>query len=231
MSDLEKTEFNSLLLRTFSRRIGKTLSAIQKNMLDNKLPTFLFDENIFANQTNAGIILEIGIGMGEHFINQAKLNPNNLFIGAEVYLNGVANALKIAEKDNINNFKLWPNDIDMIIDKIPNNSLSGIYILFPDPWPKRKQNKKRMLNETRFNLFKDKLHPNGFFTFATDIDDYFSQVFNLITQDNNFKIANYNFLQPHAGYVKTKYNEKAIQAGRQAQFITAVKISSKQLLD
>ena len=66
------------------------------------------------------------------------INPENLYIGVEVYLNGIASFLKLVAKSQNDNFLIWPNDLDMILKDIPNRSLEGIYVLFPDPWHKRR---------------------------------------------------------------------------------------------
>ena len=79
-------------------------------------------------------------------VSTNSLNPDNLYVGVEVYLNGVANFLKLATQKDNNNFFIWPNDLDMILQDIPDRSLDGIYILFPDPWHKRRYLKKRLLN-------------------------------------------------------------------------------------
>lgn len=218
-----------MLNRSFSRRIGKSLSDLQKQLLDNMLPQHLFTIEklneklkIFAHdrtdQANNKLFLEIGFGMGEHFVHQAKLNPDSIFIGAEVYLNGVANVLKLASQNNISNFLLWPDDLDLILNEMPECSLSGIYILFPDPWPKRKQHKKRILNKKRLEILRSKLAIGGLINFASDIDDYFDKTKELIEQDGNFEVINSNFT-PHDTYIMTKYHHKALSEGRNARFL------------
>ncbi|MFY9589333.1 bifunctional peptide chain release factor N(5)-glutamine methyltransferase PrmC/tRNA (guanosine(46)-N7)-methyltransferase TrmB [Rickettsia endosymbiont of Halotydeus destructor] len=208
------------LNRSYARRIGKSLSSLQQNLLDTELPKHLFSPEKIKSEKRK-IFLEIGFGMGEHFIHQAKNNPEALFIGAEVYLNGVANALKLAQEQNVTNFLLWPNNLDLILYKLPNKILEGIYILFPDPWPKNKQKKKRILNKERLNILQSKLKTNGSFVFASDIEDYFNETLKLIQQNPNFKIINSDYSQPHDNYIITKYHQKAINEGRKAKFIKA----------
>ncbi|KJV92795.1 protein-(glutamine-N5) methyltransferase, release factor-specific [Rickettsia bellii str. RML Mogi] len=211
------------LNRSYARRIGKSLSGIQQNLLDNELPKYLFSkekligknynsckiksnytkfnlekskesvsrgaerikirehlrtykEDVANFSSSTSIFLEIGFGMGEHFINQAKMNPDKLFIGVEVYLNGVANVLKLAEEQNITNFLLFPNNLDFILHDLPNNSLDRIYILFPDPWIKNRQKKKRILNKERLTILQTKLKNKGSLIFTSDIENYFEEV-------------------------------------------------------
>jgi release factor glutamine methyltransferase len=214
----------TLFNRTFGRRIGKSLSNIQKDLIENELPKYAFTLESLAKNKYEKTILEIGFGMGEHFVHQMSLDMASLFIGAEVYLNGVANVLKQTGEQNINNFLIWPEDIDLILANLPAESLDGIYILFPDPWHKRRYMKKRLLNAERLELLKTKLKPNGFLVFASDIDDYFDSAKNLIHKDPDLSIQNSDFLTPHKGYIKTKYHQKAEESGRTPQFLYASKL-------
>lgn len=208
------------LNRSFSRRIGKSLSTLQKELLEFELPKYLFVSNRINKYKNA--VLEIGFGMGEHFIHQAKLNSETLFIGAEPYLNGVANVLKLAQEHQVENFLLWPDDLDIILNDLPNEFLDGIFILFPDPWPKRKQNKKRILNNIRLDIFKSKLKNQGFLVFASDIENYFDASKILVTSDSSFKLIDENFEIPHKNYIITKYHQKAIANDRVPKFLKAM---------
>ncbi len=206
-------------LRSFSRRIGKRLSQSQKKIMEETLPKFLVNqENPISSIESKDIILEIGIGMAEHFINQCKLAPSKFFIGCEPYLNGIANCLKLAADNDITNFRLWPDDADLILKNIPPSSLDKIYLLFPDPWPKTKQKKRRFGQIDRIKLLKDLLKKDGEFIFASDIEDYFTDILSIAISlgfADNSKISN----SPHEGYIQTKYHSKAIEEGRQAKFL------------
>ena len=206
--------------KTFARRIGKRLSDCNKELLAKVLPKYEFSSKRFVSNAKKTKILEIGFGMGEHLFHQSTLNPDILYVGVEVYLNGVANFLKLITQTNNDNFFIWPNDLDMMLQDIPDHSLDGIYILFPDPWHKRRYLKKRLVNQDRLNIFKLKLKQGGFIDFASDIEDYFEDVKKLFTQDNQL-IINTNFLVPHEGYVTTKYHRKAIKENRLVQFLQA----------
>jgi release factor glutamine methyltransferase len=218
------------LNRSFSRRIGKTLSALQKDLLESRLPTFLINKESLDNirKQDKEIYLEVGFGMGEHFVHQTKNKPDAIFIGIEVYLNGVANVLKLAQEDNITNFLLWADDLDLILDIFPDNLLSGIYILFPDPWPKRSQNKKRILNKDRLELLQRKLRSSGFLIFASDIDDYFEVAKNAIESNGNFIVTENQetvesgYTNYHDNYIPTKYHKKAEESGRTPRFLRSV---------
>ncbi|MFK7974210.1 MAG: hypothetical protein AB8B66_05060 [Rickettsiaceae bacterium] len=204
--------------KTFGRRIGKSLTATNKRVLQEVLPKYLYTLEKINTSSQKKIYLEIGFGMGEHFIHQILSNPDNLYIGAEVYLNGVANVLKNLSSDN---FLIWPDDIDLILSDLLNNSISGVYILFPDPWHKRKYLPKRLLNQNRLNLLKNKLTDDGFISFASDIEDYFASSQRLLT-NNNFVPISQDYSKAYDGYINTKYHNKAIKEERKVQFITSV---------
>lgn len=208
---------HQILNRSFARRVGKKLSQLKQDLVDEQLPKRTFTPEKLKNSKLEKNFLEIGFGMGEHFVHQLTSNPGNLYIGAEVYINGVASALK--QIHTLDNFMLWPNDFDMIMNEIPANSLDGIYVLFPDPWHKNRALKKRIFNQTRLLAFKKMLKKNGFIAFASDIEDYFEDARELIEKDPDLTIQNTDSSIPHPGYIQTKYHSKAIKEGRRAQFV------------
>jgi release factor glutamine methyltransferase len=199
-----------VLNRSFSRRIGKHLSQLQMGLLEDKLPQCKVDKENPTNKAQYAqeIFLEIGFGMGEHIANQASLNREVHYIGCEPYMNGVANLLKIATQDKLNNISIWPDDVDIILNNIPSNSLRGVYILFPDPWPKARHLKRRIVNPIRLKIIQEKLQANGVIYFASDIYDYVDQVKELM-KEFGFKQINIDEFTPHAGYIQTKYHSKA----------------------
>ncbi|MCC2646918.1 MAG: hemK [Rickettsiaceae bacterium] len=219
-----KTE-GDRLNRSFSRRIGKHLSKLQQNLLDETLPNFKIDAGnplSYAKSFNK-IFLEIGFGMGEHLINQANLNKDAHYIGCEPYMNGVANLLKLAASEGVNNFSVWPDDVDIVLSAIPNNSLDGVYILFPDPWPKNRQQKRRLANPIRMKMIREKLKPNGIVYFASDIYDYVDQLKKFMTNDFGFEFITQDEFSPHLGYIQTKYHSKAKENAIKPRFIQFMK--------
>lgn len=218
------TPYKNKLNKTFARRIGKSLTMTDKYSLENILPKYLYNREKLIG-CGKKIYLEIGFGAGEHFIHQVQTNPQNLYIGAEVYLNGVAKVLtRIRETSGEKelNVMIWPDDIDLILTDLPNDSLEGVYILFPDPWHKRKYLPRRLVNSERLNKIKDKLTNGAFVFFASDIDDYFKLAHDLFNNDPQFSFKTENFSTPHDHYIQTKYHQKADLEGRKSQFITAI---------
>lgn len=222
MSSLQGESYKQKNFKTFSRRSGKTLTNLSKATLAELLPIYTYTTDKLDKSKYKQTFLEIGFGMGEHFVSQISNNKESLIIGAEVFINGVARTLKLLKNLQGTNFLIWPDDVDILLEQIPDHSLDGIYILFPDPWPKRRDLQKRLVNSQRLETMKKKLKNSGFISFASDIEDYFLLAKKLFKNDSAFSLKTEDFTIPHDGYITTKYHLKAKKEGREAQFITAV---------
>ena len=209
------------LNKSFARRIGKSLSQFQQDLLANELPKFLLGP-LCNDLTQKRYIAEIGIGMGDHFIARAAAVPDAIHIGFEPYLNGVANSLKLALEQNVTNILLWPDDVDLILDKLPDSFLDELYILFPDPWPKLRHHKRRIINAARLKLFASKLKPQGLLHFGSDIDHYFDSARSQVIGSGYFEEISAS-AQPPKGYIKTRYHMKAEEESRTPRFLHARK--------
>jgi len=111
---------------------------------------------------------EIGFGGGEHLAYRADLLPDHGFIGAEPFVNGVAQALTHIEEQRLANVRLHMGDALEVLARVPDGALAMIYLLHPDPWPKAKHAKRRMMNDGPLQMFARKLKPGGEFRFGTD---------------------------------------------------------------
>lgn len=206
--------------KSFARRIGKSLSNLQKSLLAQELPTYTVDP---SNIGHAEYIAEIGIGSSEHFIERAKLQTNSIHIGFEPYLNGVANCLKLIKDYDIQNVKLWADDVHLILDKLPDKIFSEVYILFPDPWPKARHHKRRLLNADSLEIIASKMNQKAILYFVSDIEDYFDEAHKIILSSTLFNRISITD-QAYTNYVKTKYHLKAEAEGRKPMFLRAEKL-------
>src|SRR3982751_767763 len=120
-------------LSSFGRMHSKHVSANQKKLFENLLPLLKFDP---AHMPNAPLWLEIGYGGGEHLLYQAENNPQIFFVGCEVFDKGIAQMLQKIEKSKVRNVHLFTDDARLLLEKIPDESIDKVFILFPDPWPK-----------------------------------------------------------------------------------------------
>jgi len=161
------------LNRLYGRSQGKPLRARQQGLVDNLLPQIavpadgpVTSERLFGD--DRPLHFEIGFGGGEHLAYRADLLPDHGFIGAEPFVNGVAQALTHIEEQKLANVRLHMGDALDVLARVPDGALTMIYLLHPDPWPKAKHAKRRMMNDGPVKMFADKLKPGGEFRFGTD---------------------------------------------------------------
>jgi tRNA (guanine-N7-)-methyltransferase len=161
------------LNRLYGRSQGKPLRAGQQDLVDRLLPQIavaadgpVTSEALFGD--SRPLHLEIGFGGGEHLAYRADLLPDHGFIGAEPFVNGVAQALVHVRDGQLGNVRLYWGDALDVLQRIPDGSLTMLYLLHPDPWPKAKHAKRRMMNDGPVKLFAAKLKPGGEFRFGTD---------------------------------------------------------------
>jgi tRNA (guanine-N7-)-methyltransferase len=166
------------LNRLYGRSKGKPLRAGQQALVDTLLPRIavpddgpITAERLFGR--DCPLHFEIGFGGGEHLAARADMLPDHGFIGAEPFLNGVAQALVHIDGDQgthppLGNVRLHHGDALEVLRRLPDASLSFLYLLHPDPWPKARHAKRRMINDGPLALFAAKLRPGGEFRFGTD---------------------------------------------------------------
>jgi len=165
-------------IRSYVRRAGR-LTPSQQRALDELWPVYGLDpgscqlefEKIFARQ--APVVLEIGFGNGETLVQQASENPGNDYLGIEVHDPGIGHCLITAREAGITNLKLIANDaIEVLQQLIPPASLQRINLYFPDPWPKKRHHKRRIVQPSFLALCADCLETNGALHVATDWANY-----------------------------------------------------------
>jgi len=174
----------------------------------------------------AALMLEIGFGGGEHLAAQAKAHPEIGYFGVEPFLNGVAKLLAAVEADDLANVKLLRGDGRDILAALPDASLERVYLLYPDPWPKRRQRKRRIVDMAFLAEVARVLKTGCEFRFATDIDDYAGWTLARIAQQDKLVwIAGKadDWRQPWPEWHRTRYEEKAIREGRVPGYFRFVK--------
>ena len=207
---------NNQKFHFFGRRKGRKLS-IEKNKILNLMgPKFFFSkEDILKhiNKLEGKNYLEVGFGSGENLIKFSQRCPQYNFFGAEPYVNSYITVLKNIYEKKINNIKIFPDDIRLVIDFFKNDIFSGIFLLHPDPWPKKKHNKRRLLQQSFIDSLSRILKKNGIIIIATDESMMKSWVLEQfhIRKDFEWKVKNLNkiFKKPNF-FVQTKYSKKSI---------------------
>ena len=168
-------------IRSFTLRRGRFTQA-QRHALDHLLPAFgvpYAGTPIDLSRTfnrDAPTILEIGCGMGETTVAIAQARPDINFLGVEVFTAGVGALLKRIDEGGLTNVRIVHHDaVEVIRDMISPNSLAGIHVFFPDPWPKKRHHKRRLLQPGFVQIIANRLEPHGYLHCATDWEDYAEQ--------------------------------------------------------
>ena len=162
-------------------------------------------------------ILEIGFGFGDFLFAKAQSTPNQMFLGCEPHINGVVNVLAKLEKEALNNIKISRIDAREMLQKFPDNFFDEIYILFPDPWPKAKHFKRRLLNLEFLDFIATKLKKQGKLIIATDHDSYKTWILSAILKCNSLKwqaSSKQDWQVFPDNWIETKYQKKAAVEGR-----------------
>jgi len=217
----------------FGRRKGKKLRLNQADLFANLLPELRVDlagdlspAALFENPP-VDLWLEIGFGGGEHLVLQANAYPTVGFIGCEPFVNGMAKMLSTIDRDGLKNIRLYDSDALDLLKKLPDASIGRLYLLYPDPWPKRRQNKRRFVSDETLKLIARVLRPGGQFRFASDIDHYVGWTLSHVMRSNEFRwLAKQpdDWRKPWSGWQSTRYELKAIKEGRKSAYLTFERI-------
>ena len=163
-------------IRSFGRIKSRPIKPRQAGLLDTLLPKIAIPEGAFNPRAQkpdaAEVWLEIGFGGGEHLAEQAARRPDVLFLAAEPFLNGVASALRHIDERDLQNVRVHAGDARDLLAALPDASLDRVFILFPDPWPKARHHKRRLIQDEVVAELARVLKPGGALRFATDWKDY-----------------------------------------------------------
>ena len=221
----------------FGRRKAKKLRSGQADLFQTLLPRLILPgdlpadlKSLFPAQVRE-VRLEIGFGGGEHLLAAARAEPDVGHIGCEPFINGMAKMLSSIQREGLSNIRLWPDDAAPLLERMPGASLARIDLFYPDPWPKRRQRKRRFVCAETLRQMARTLTPGGMFRFASDIDDYVGWTLLRLSNEPRLRWTAEqarDWLEPHQGWVRTRYEAKAILAGRVPSYISAVRLISHQ---
>jgi tRNA (guanine-N7-)-methyltransferase len=209
----------------FGRRKGRALRKRHAALFDTLLPRLAIDLGqsaradlgaMFAHPVEE-VRLEIGFGGGEHLIAQAQGNMRAGFIGSDAFVNAMAKVLAAIDAQPVGNVRLHFGDAAHLVDWLPAASLTGVDLLYPDPWPKRRHWKRRFVQDASVAQIARILRPGGEFRFATDIADYAAWTLQRVLRSPDFTWTAEradDWRQPWPGFTGTRYEAKAVRAGR-----------------
>jgi tRNA (guanine-N7-)-methyltransferase len=212
--------------RLYGRRQGHKLRAGQAALVEELLPTIAVPESgpldaasLFGDPR--ALQLEIGFGAGEHLAAQATAHPDTGFIGCEPFLNGMVGALGHIRDGDLANVRLHMGDALEILERLPDASLSRVYLLHPDPWPKARHAKRRMINHGPLDMIAAKLKRGGEFRLGTDDPTYCRWAMMVMNQRRDFAWTAQgpaDFLERPADWPETRYERKACRHGREVWY-------------
>jgi tRNA (guanine-N7-)-methyltransferase len=203
----------------YGRRKGKPLRRHHLELMEKLLPAIAIDLSNPLAHTVQKRWLEIGFGGGEHMAHQAALHPDVTVVGAEAFLNGVAKALAHVEKNSLSNVRIHYGDARALLDCLPEKSIERVYLLYPDPWPKERQKRRRFVSLQNLASIHRVLVPGGQFLFASDIADYVDWTREHVADQGGFGLLS-DSAEPFEGWIRTRYEAKAMRDGRSPRYLT-----------
>jgi tRNA (guanine-N7-)-methyltransferase len=221
----------------FGRRHGHKLRPHQAGLFETLLPRLALDlrtrpgdlAGLFARPIES-VRLEIGFGGGEYMIAQAERQPQTGFIGVEPFVNGMAKALAAIQARQLDNIRLYHGDAVAVLDWLPAACLAGVDLLYPDPWPKRRHWKRRLVQDASLAEIGRLLRPGAEFRFVTDIPDYAAWTLERALRARGLAWTAEradDWRLPWAGFTGTRYEAKAKGGGRSPCYLIFGKIPGR----
>ena len=156
--------------------------------------------------------LEIGFGNAENIIFQAINNPSYLFIGSEVYMSGIGTLVSSIKENNINNIKIFSDDIRLLLDQSPKKVFDSVIIICPDPWPKEKHHKRRLINKSFLEMVHDFMKDDSNIYISTDWENYAESISELFVKNKLFKSSSIKSFQKDS---LSKFERRGKDEGRE----------------
>lgn len=212
--------------RWYGRRRGRKLSPGRQALVETLLPEFRLtapaDGTIvrFADcfpDAPEDVWLEIGFGGGEHLAAQAGAHPGIGFIGCEPFVNGVASALSLVERDGLTNIRIFDDDARLILNALPDASIGRLFVLFADPWPKRRHEYRRLVSTNTLDQFARLMKNGAEFRFASDHMDYVRWTLEHVLRHLSFTwpvCCADEWRRPPTDWIETRYEAKAFRRGK-----------------
>ena len=205
-------------LRSFGRIKARTLKPRQQGLIETLLPHLAVDVTAPVDpaalfSSAGGFVLEIGFGGGEHLCAQAGAHPDWGVLGVEPFLNGMGSCLRHVEEGNLQNVRLHLGDARDVMAHLPDACLDLVFILFPDPWPKTKHHKRRLIQKAFVAELARIVKPGGEVRFATDWANYAAWTLEAFLKEPRFAWtaeAAADWRNPWPGHVTTRYEAKGL---------------------
>ncbi|MBT4769073.1 MAG: tRNA (guanosine(46)-N7)-methyltransferase TrmB [Rhodospirillaceae bacterium] len=223
--------------RLYGRRLGRPLRPTRRDLINTLLPELtvpivegvgaegagtLDPATLFAAGENSALLeswLEIGFGCGEHLAAQAQAHPEIGFIGCEPFMNGVATLLAHISALGLGNIRFHPDDARLLLEALKESSISRAFILFPDPWPKKRHWKRRIVAPETLDQLARVMVEGAELRLASDHSDYVEWMLDHLTDHPAFELVQDGRARP-ADWPPTRYEAKAQAAGRECVYLS-----------
>ncbi len=226
-------EPSSAELRSFGRRRGRKASDRQRTLMETLLPRVAVDPARIAAAPEQGLAalfptlprelwLEIGFGGGEHLVWQARANPDVGIVGAEPFEDGVVKVLDQIDAGNLTNIRVLADDVRPLLRALPEASIGRAFILFPDPWPKRRHVKRRLVSPHLLGLLARVMKPGAELRIGTDIGDYARTMLMAFQSEPRFEwqaVSPADWRIRPDDWPQTRYEAKAEREGRRRYYL------------
>lgn len=221
----------------YGRRYGKRLRQAQRQLLDQALDPISvpLEPHSFSSTGQSPldlqklfggkrpVWLEVGFGSGEHMVHQAQLHSDIGIIGCEPFVNGVASLLSKLRDSPCSNIRIHAGDVRDLMDWLPRHALSRVFLIYPDPWPKKRHHRRRFMTPEYLQPLADVMKPGSYLRLATDIADYARQAVEEISFSTEFEwepSRQEDWQVPWNDWLSTRYEHKALRDGRTPIYLT-----------
>lgn len=217
------TEGQHRPIRSFVLRVSRTSNA-QRRAVDELLPRhgIAFEprpldlDAIYGRR--APRILEIGFGMGEALAELAQAHPERDFLGIEVHTPGVGNLLKLVDANSLTNVRVISHDaVEVLTHMIPPDSFDGVHVFFPDPWPKKRHHKRRLIQPAFVQLLASRIRPGGYLHLATDWVEYAAQMLHVLSAEPSLVNTVEGYAARPESRPLTKFETRGIRLGHEVR--------------
>ncbi len=206
-------------IRSFVLRQSRTSSA-QQRAVDSLMPRWGIEyaeapldlEAVFGRR--APVVLEIGFGMGESTAAYAGMHPERDFLGVEVHTPGVGNLLKLIDAQGLTNVRIVRHDaVEVLRHMLAPGSLAGAHVFFPDPWPKKRHHKRRLVQAPLVRLLAERLAPGGYLHLATDWEEYAHRMLEVLSAEPLLENTADGFAPRPESRPLTKFEQRGLRLG------------------
>ncbi len=219
----------------YGRRKGRLLRVNKSRLMENLLPSVVINlheersvhpSEFFKDSTASyqDYCLEIGFGGGEHLAAWAAKYPERGFIGCEAFVNGVASLLEHIDLNNIQNVRIYPKPVQDLLKALDHQTIRQAFVMFPDPWPKAKHQKRRLVNAQFLKQLSSIMHPEGILHMASDDIDYIGAMLEALNQTPQMNLISHDLIRPD-NWPATRYEQKALQQGKTCHYLTVTLLS------